>query len=367
MNTFLLVAILCMGLYAVYLLHRSLRPSDGEADRLRENIEGLRKEIQETRVKDREYLQETMQGQFRQSAVIIREVTEKLTALDATNKQVLTFSGQLEELGNILKQPKGKGLLSEYWLGALLGHVLSPTQYKMQYKFCDGEVVDAVVFFQEKIIPIDAKFSSEKYVACLREGDDAKRAQLQRAFKQDLKARIDETAKYIRPGEGTTDFAFMFLPAEGIFYDLLVQEVGALEINRTNLMEYSFSRRVLIVSPATFFAYLQTVLLGLKEAQMAASVREILARVEQLGRHLGSYETYLQKLGSNLGTTVNMYNQAYKEFQKVDKDVYKLSEGKVGGHVDPVLLDKPNAELDALDRPPSTIEIKRSKLMANRV
>ena len=287
-----------------------------------------------------------MQGQFKQSADIIKQVTEKLANLDQTNKQVLHFSEQLKDLESILKQPKGKGILSEYWLETMLGHVLQPEQYQMQYTFQNGEIVDAVVFFQEKVIPIDAKFSCDKYNEIAKEKDKKRAEQLEKEFKNDLKLRIDETAKYIRPSESTTDFAFMFLPAEGIFYDLLINKVGTVDVNRESLVEYAFAKRVVIVSPATFFAYLQTVLQGLKAFKMEESVRDILKKVELLGKHLNSYETYMQKMGNNLGTTVSMYNQAYGEFKKVDKDVFKLTEGSVGGSVDTMTLEKPSAHIE---------------------
>jgi len=330
-----------------------------EGNSLTEELLKLREELQNARLKDREHLQnridhvskilqehtqqstKTLQGQFRQSTDIIKQVTEKLTKLDETNTQVMNFSEQLHDLQAILKNPKGRGVLSEYWLETMLGHVLQPEQYKMQYTFSDGEIVDAVVFFQKNIIPIDAKFSADRFNQIASEKNAKIRETLEKEFKQDLKLRIDETAKYIRPSENTTEFAFMFIPADGIYHDLLVNRVGTVEVNKLSLMEYAFGKRVIIVSPSTFFAYLQTVLQGLKAFKMEESVRDVLKKVEQLGKHLGSFETYITKLGNNLGTSVSMYNQAYKEFQKVDKDVLKLTEGKVGGSVEVMELEKP--------------------------
>jgi len=363
MLTYLIFAgvVLCIGLLG-FVAWKLLSVGTGNAAELKRMVENLQKDLQEARLKDREHLQQRLdlvnkdvRDSSKQGAAIIREVTEKLTKLDETNKQVLGFSEQLKDLESILKQPKGKGLLSEYWLETLLGHVLSPTQYQMQFYFKNGEAVDAVIFFQDKIVPIDAKFSSVKYQALLKLPEGPEREKMEKGFKEDLKKRIDETAKYIRPSENTTDFAFMFLPAEGIFYDLLVQKVGTIDINKATLMEYAFGKRVVIVSPATFFAYLQTVLQGLKAFKMQESVHDILKLVEQVGRHVGSYETYMQKLGSNLGTTVNMYNEAYKEFGKIDKDIVKLTEGKVGGTVESITLDKPTAHIE------STFEVLTEK------
>jgi DNA recombination protein RmuC len=257
---------------------------------------------------------------------------------------VLGFSEQMQSLENILKNPKQRGILGEYFLETLLGHVLQPNQYKMQYKFENGEIVDAAIFFKDKIIPIDAKFSLEKYNKIMEEKDTKKREKLEKDFKLDIKNRIDETFKYIRPKEGTTDFAFMFIPAEGIYYNLLVYKVGTLDINANDLIEYAFKKHVIIVSPTSFFAYLETVLQGLKALKMEESVKEIIKKVGDLGKHIGTYDTYMQKMGTNLGTTVNMYNNAYTEFKKIDKDVYKITEGKSGGGIIPLPVDKPKIE-----------------------
>jgi len=344
---------------------RRKQPSDNEALLLLQNtLEKLQKDVQDGREKDREHLQQridtvqnamtsgmqkssdTMQKHFNDALNIVKDVTGKLTELEKTNKQVVNFSEQLQDLQSILKNPKGKGVLSEYWLETMLAHVLQPEQYQMQYKFSNGEIVDAVVFFQETVIPIDAKFSSAKYLDIAKESDPKKRESIENSFKNDLKARIDETAKYIRPSEKTTDFAFMFLPAEGIYYDLLINKVGSIDVNRQNLIEYAFSKRVVIVSPTTFFAYLQTVLQGLKAFKMEESVGAILKQVESLGKHLGSYDSFMQKVGNHLGTTVSMYNQAYGEFKKIDKDILKLTEGKEGGTIDIKQLEKPSAHIE---------------------
>ncbi len=284
----------------------------------------------------------TIQQQFGQSAKIIQEVTEKLTQVESTSKQVLGFTEQLQSLENILTNPKQRGILGEYFLETLLKNVLPPNAYKMQYKFKDGEIVDAVIFVKDRIIPIDSKFSLENYNKIVEEKDVATREKLEKQFKQDLKNRIDETSKYIRPSEKTMDFAFMFIPSEGIYYDLLVNQVGAVKVNTRDLIEYAFKEKhVIITSPTSFFAYLQTVLQGLRALQIEKSAQQIRERVEQLQKHLMAYDQYMQKLGNNLGTTVNMYNSASKEFKKIDKDVTRIT-GKESS-VEPLEIDKPQS------------------------
>ncbi|HLC70306.1 MAG TPA: DNA recombination protein RmuC [Patescibacteria group bacterium] len=288
-------------------------------------------------------LNRTIQSQFQNSTKIITDVTERLTKLDETNKQVIGFAEQLENLENILQNPKHRGILGEYYLENVLKNVLPPGSYEMQYKFSDGDIVDAVVFVKEKIIPIDSKFSLENYNRLIEEKDAERKKELEKSFVQDLKNRIDETNKYIKPKEGTMDFAFMFIPAEGIYYDLLINKVGALKINTHDLIEYAFrEKHVIIVSPTSFLAYLQTVLQGLRALQIEESAKEIRKRVEELGKHLLAYDEYLKKLGNNLGTTVNSYNSAYKEFNKIDKDVMRITDGEK--NVEPLVLEKPQLE-----------------------
>lgn len=357
------LALLAALLYLISQISGLKKPQDESGQKIMlEVIENLRKAVRDSEMTNRKELQarldvmtkqltdhqfksmDSMQKQFGQSAKMIEEVTKKLTKLDETNKQVVGFAEQMRSLENILKNPKQRGILGEYFLESLLGNVLAPDEFQMQYKFKNGEIVDAVVFFRDKIIPIDAKFSLEKYNRIMKEDDKARRETLEKEFKVDLKNRIDETSKYIRPLEDTTDFAFMFIPAEGIYYNLLVYNVGTVEMNTQDLIEYAFKKHVIIVSPTSFFAYLQTVIQGLKALKMEESVKEVIKKVGELSRHLNSYETFFDKIGSNLGTTVSMYNNASKEFKKIDKDVYKITDGEHGGKFEALLLDKPAEE-----------------------
>ncbi|KKQ27499.1 MAG: hypothetical protein US42_C0008G0010 [Candidatus Magasanikbacteria bacterium GW2011_GWC2_37_14] len=341
----------------LYIMYRKLaqiqQPKDGEGNlfvMLQNQIQDLsrmvdqkisdtNKSMNETQTN----LHKTIQDQFGQSVKIITDVTERLTKLDETNRQVVGVAEQLQGLENVLKNPKHRGVLGEYYLENVLKNVMAPGGYEMQYKFEDGDIVDAVVFVKDKIIPIDSKFSLENYNRVVEEKDEDRKEELQKLFKQDLKNRIDETAKYIKPKEGTMDFAFMFIPAEGIYYDLLINKVGAIKINTQDLIEYAFKdKHVIIVSPTSFFAYLQTVMQGLRALKIEESAKEIRKQVEQLGKHLLSYEDYLKKMGNSLNTTVNMYNSAYKEFGKVDKDVMRITDGEKT--VEPLLLDKPNVD-----------------------
>lgn len=315
-----------------------------KSDKTRKEVEEKLDKISQTFQKSLSASSITLQRQFKDSAEIIKDVTQKLTKLDETNSQVLSFSKQLQSLENVLKNPKQRGILGEYFLENLLGHVLTPNQYQMQYKFKNGEIVDAVIFFKDRIIPIDAKFSLEKYNKIVEEKDVARRSEFEKEFKIDVKNRIDETSKYIRPTENTTDFAFMFIPAEGIYYNLLIYKVGTVQVSTMDLIEYAFKKHVIIVSPTSFFAYLETVLHGLQALKIEEGIKDIVKKVGELGRHLAQYDEYMKKLGNNLGTTVNMYNAAYREFKKIDKDVYRVTDKEIGGNIEVTMLDKPSNE-----------------------
>ena len=285
-----------------------------------------------------------MATQFAESSKIITEVTKNLTELKESNKQVMTITDELKVLQNVLSNPKQRGVLGEYYLASVLENVLAPDQFTLQYKFQDGDTVDAVIHLDKKrILPIDSKFSLENYNRLNEAKEPSSRTALAKLFKEDLKKRVDETAKYIRPSEGTLDYAFMFIPSEAIYYDLLVNKGGLTNTSARDLIEYAFrDKHVIIVSPTTFMAYLQTVLQGLRSLQIEEQAKEIQERVGELGRHLTAYDNYMQKLGNSLGATVNHYNTAHKELKKVDKDVIKIADTEPA--IEPLLLDKPDQD-----------------------
>lgn len=271
-------------------------------------------------------INQSMRFQSTETSRIIADITEKITRLDETNKQVVSFADQLKNLQDILKNPKQRGVLGEYYLETLLKNVMPPGSYEMQYGFADGTIVDAVVFVKDKIIPIDSKFSLENYNRIVETSDKSERERLEKVFVNDLKNRITETAKYIQPEQGTMDFAFMFIPHEAIYYDLLINKIGAIAEDTENLIQRAASKyRVIIVSPTSFLAYLQTVLQGLKAMQIEESAKDIVKRVGELKNHLKSYEDYHQKMGNALGTVVNHFNKSNHEFRKIDKDVLRIT------------------------------------------
>jgi DNA recombination protein RmuC len=322
----LLVIITVFFLVAIFLLLKKNRPQEKN-----ESLLLLQQQVSQIAHAVDVKLSESnknAQEQFKYSADIIRNVTEKLTKLDETNKQVVGFADQLKRLQETLTNPKHRGTLGEYFLDSILKEVFQPNQYQLQYQFKNGDKVDAVIFLGEKIIPIDSKFSLENYNRIIEENDPTKKEALENEFKNDLKKRIDETSKYIRPNENTTDYALMFIPAEGIYYDLLVNKVGAVKVNTRSLLEYAArDKKVHIVSPTTFYVTLQSIWQGMRAYVIQERTKDILKNVVMLQKHITAYEDYMRKIGNNLSTTVNSYNIAYKELGKIDKDVVKLTDG----------------------------------------
>jgi DNA recombination protein RmuC len=286
---------------------------------------------------------DSIHKQFAASQKLVTDITEKFKELEGTNKNILKATDKLEDLQNILLNPKHRGNFGEFQLASLLENFFPPNEWKSQYKFKNGDIVDAALFLKDKkILPIDSKFSLENYNRMVNEKDAEKRKILVREVYKDLKNRIDETSKYVRPNENTMDFAFMFVPSEALYYDMFLVKVGDGAVRR-DLVEYATrEKKVIVVSPTTFVAYLQTVLQGLRSLQIEEQAKDIQKRVGQLGQHINKFDEFMGKLGSSLGTTVNHFNTAHKELKKVDHDVVKISGGEES--VEPLTLDKPRAD-----------------------
>ena len=276
-----------------------------------------------------------MATQFEASAKIIKDVTEKLTELDRTNKNVGDIASELKTLQNVLQNPKQRGVLGEYYLEQILRNVLPPGAFVLQLKLGEGLVVDAAIKYEDKWLPVDSKFSLENYNRMI-EASGPDKAAYEKLFRADIKGRIDETAKYIRPGKGTLDQALMFIPSETIYYDILTEKVG---VSGRNLLHYAAEKKVTIVGPTTLSAILQTIAQGLRSIEIHRDTEKIRKNIEQLSKHLITHNAYMQKLGSSLGTTVGHFNATYKELGKIDKDIVKITDKEA--EVEPLLLERP--------------------------
>jgi DNA recombination protein RmuC len=347
-----IIILVLVGLVAFLFLR--LQNSGNNAEEIEkkfaEQFRYLRDEIRETgrdidtkmREQNRD-MQHNVRTTNAESQKLIKEITEKLTEVKETNKQVFEMTDQLSNLEKVLTNQKQRGNWGEGALDLILSNVLSG-HYALQHKFSNGDMVDAVIFVKDKFLPIDSKFSMNNYQRCIDADNDEDRKTYANLFKDDLKKRIQETAKYIKTEENTLPLAFMFIPSEAIYYDLLAGENSRLKINTQKLMEFAQSEKVFIVSPTSIYAYLNLVLAGVKAFKIEENSKEIQKKVEELGKHIFAYDEYMKKLGNSLSTTVNHYNTASKELKKIDKDVYKITGGDAGGKIEVLAIDKPSAE-----------------------
>ena len=284
----------------------------------------------------------TMQKQFADSNKIIKDVTNELAKIKGTNEQVLSFANQMKSLEKILGNQKQRGIFGEIQLENLLSNVLPPEIFQMQYSFKNGEMVDAIIKVNDNIIPIDAKFSLDNYNRMIESSDENEIKVLEKKFKEDIKSRIDETSKYIKPHEKTLDYAFMFIPADGLYQDLLNSRVGSLKINSNELVSYAYLKKVMIVSPMSLFPMLQITMKALNNLKFEKEIDTVIKNVRNLSNHLASYQLYHDKLGNTLKTVVNHYNKTSDEFGKIDKDISRISNGKIKLNLDNEIIDKPN-------------------------
>lgn len=348
----LLILVLAFQAY-IFLRGREKKENVDSLVLLQNQLQDLTRSMEQKLGEGTNRMFESMRTQFGESqrlATDIRDLvhtqlTEVAKEQMRTNEATLKFMSIAEQLANlekVLKHQKQRGNLGEASLELILGNILPPGSYKMQHEFPGGETVDAAIITKEGIIPIDAKFSLDNYNRLSQESDETRKAELEKQFKNDLKLRIDETAKYVRPKDGTLPFAFMYIPAEGIYYDLLINEVGSVKVNTRNLIDYAYNeKKVIIVSPTTFAAYLQSVLYGFKAFKIEETAKDIAKNVEALGRHLKAYEDYYKKIGNALSTTVNHYNAGSKELGKIDKDVMRITGSSTNLNVSQI--DKPQS------------------------
>ena len=336
----------------IFVLYQQLQGSQqnngvellkSDVNELNRTIASLQTSLGDKLERNSTSMQQSVQKQLGESMKLVNDVSQRLTKLDETNKRVVDVADELKTLQNVLQNPKQRGVFGEYYLESVLSNILPTKNYKIQYGFKGGVIADAVIILDKgRLLPVDSKFSLENYNRMVGAQTKVEREEWLKKVRNDLKGRIDETSKYILPEEGTMDFAFMFIPSESLYYDLLIGDVGTGSSAR-DLIEYAFrEKRVVIVSPTSFMAYLQTVLQGLRSLQIEEQAKDIQVQVGKLGRHIAAFDAYMAKLGKSLGTTVNHYNNAHKELAKVDTDVTKIAGGDTS--VEPLSIDKPQEE-----------------------
>ena len=365
MELIIIIALVIVVLTLIFIIYRG--NSGGNSDviiqlsnNLSNQIQNIRKEISDNSEKSRLEIESklkiinkeisdfqissksSMQKQFADSNKIIKDVTNELAKIKGTNEQVLSFANQMKSLEKILGNQKQRGIFGEIQLENLLSNVLPPEIFQMQYSFNNGDMVDAIIKVNDNIIPIDAKFSLDNYNRMIESSDENEIKLLEKKFKEDIKSRIDETAKYIKPQEKTLDYAFMFIPADGLYQDLLNSRVGSLKINSNELVSYAYLKKVMIVSPMSLFPMLQITMKALNNLKFEKEIDTVIKNVRNLSNHLASYQLYHDKLGNTLKTVVNHYNKSSDEFGKIDKDILRISNGKIKLNLENEIVEKPN-------------------------
>jgi DNA recombination protein RmuC len=264
--------------------------------------------------------------QLRQSGTAVADVRDRLTRLTDATARLEEMGQRVAEVQDLLRVPKLRGTLGEVWLEELLRQVFPASQYEMQYPFRSGERVDAVLRIGGGLVPVDAKFPLEAFQRMqAQDGDAAERER--KAFRRSLRARIDEIAdKYIRPDEGTFEFALMYLPAEAVYYEAIVR--GETLDDDRSVLGYAVERRVIPVSPHTFYAYLAAVLHGLKGLRVEERSRTILAEIGSLRQQLDKFWTAWDKVGLHLGNATRQYEEGGRERERIAGRLDRLTSGE---------------------------------------
>jgi DNA recombination protein RmuC len=253
---------------------------------------------------------------------VVGEVQGSLGKLGEATQRVVEVGREIQGLEQVLRSPKMRGGLGEALLSDLLGQILPRQHYRLQHSFRAGERVDAVVRIGERLVPVDAKFPLENFRRLLAETDDERRRLARRAFGRDVKARVDEIAKkYIVPDEGTYDFALMYVPAENVYYEIVVRGD---ESDEEAIATYALSRRVFPVSPNSLYAYLQVIVLGLRGLQIEANAREIQGDLIRLGGDLSRVRDHLGKLGAHLGNAQKQFDDAERDLARFEAKLEEI-------------------------------------------
>lgn len=254
------------------------------------------------------------------ATTVFGSVKEQLGKLESTNIQILEVSKNISSLQELLRAPKFRGQMGETLLENLLAQILPKDYFTMQYRFKSSDAVDAVIKLGNHLVPIDAKFSLENFQKMLDAQDEAQKNAFRKKFTQDLENRIDEiSSKYILPQENTFDFAFMYIPAENVYYELIIKE---------DALSYALSKRVIPVSPNTLYAYLQVVCLGLKGLKVEENAKNILKNLSALSVEINKFRDDFNTLGSHLSNAKGKYDDSSKRLERFSDKLINIEDSK---------------------------------------
>ena len=293
---------------------------------LQQQLDGLRTEIRAQAQNQFEMLQKSHQGidqRLDNASKFFGGMEAKIVKMEAATQQVISLSKDITDLQQILKAPKLRGNFSEQLLGDLLAQMMPQDNFHLQYTFGNGERVDAVIQTAERLVPIDAKFPLENFRRMIEAQDDEEKRNVRKQFIVDVKKHVDDISrKYILPAEGTFEFALMYIPAENVYYEIITRDISAGE--NSSLINYSLTKKVIPVSPNTFFAYLQTILLGLRGMQVQARVKEILSEMGRIHKEVSSFHDDFTKLGKHLNDALSSFGKSEKRLSRLEGKIESL-------------------------------------------
>jgi len=276
--------------------------------RLRENLEMMQRQGQD------------LNSRLDNTQRVVQSVTNKLTGLEESSKKIFEVGKDISSLHDILKAPKLRGGLGEYFLADILEQILPRENYSLQYSFRDGETVDAIVRLRDMMIPVDSKFPLENFKQIIASKTHEEKISTKKQFMRDVKKHVDSIAeKYIRPAEGTSDFALMYVPAENVYYEIILKEKES-----SNITSYALSKKVVPVSPNSFYAYLQAILIGLKGLQIEKGAKEILVNLSRLKNDFGKFAEDFDLLGKHLNHASSTYESGQKRLEKFNDNLIAI-------------------------------------------
>ena len=337
---FIVIPTLAVMLAAAWWIRRSIlaaiaKPRDDQSLALLQNqVNALNTQVAQALDNTRKSMDERLDN----AARVIQGVSKQLGQLDESSRRIFDIGKDMASLQEVLRSPKLRGNISELFLEDLLAQILPPDHYKIQHAFRGGETVDATIVLKAGLVPVDAKFPLENFRLVVAAADDEARKIARKTFLRDVKIHIDAIAqKYIRPDEGTFDFALMYIPAENVYYETIIKDTdGTADFS---LFNYALSKRVIPVSPNSFYAYLQTILLGLKGMKVEESARDMLNALAALRKDFERFEEPFRLIGKHLENSL-------KQFADADKRL-----GKLTGRMEQI--DSATKGLNAPEVPPA--------------
>jgi len=257
--------------------------------------------------------QTNLNQSLQSSQQVLSRLNTQIGELQGTNKQMLQVGTEVRRLQDILTSPKLRGQMGEWSLKNLLENILPKDSYQLQYTFRDGKVVDALIKMADYSVPIDAKFPLPSFEAMQRAQTDDEKARLRKQFLKDITIHIDKIASdYIRPAEGTLDFALMYIPAENVYYETIVKYADDVK----DILQYSQDKKVIPVSPNLLYAYLMTVVMGLHGLQIEKQAAEIRQNLKKLNASFGSFGESWEILGKHLKNAYGQYDEGQKKLDR---------------------------------------------------